>query len=216
MQQLCLDFPIKTKYFTEDFFISQANKKALEMLQQWPNWGNGLYSKIAIIYGENGSGKTHLSYIWQHFSGARRLNKNDLYNFYFDDKALILEDIESIDQEYLFHLINVAQESQQYLLLNSSVSPANLKFTLPDLRSRILSIPSVAIDLPDSDLLKAVLLKHLSDRNLQINAVAVDYIIPRIDRSFTKLIGLVNKLESFSKISKRSITIPLIKEALMH
>lgn len=216
MQQLCLDFPIKTKYFTEDFFISQANKKALEMLQQWPNWGNGLYSKIAIIYGENGSGKTHLSYIWQSLSGARRLNKNDLYNFYFDDKALILEDIESIDQEYLFHLINVAQESQQYLLLNSSVSPANLKFTLPDLRSRILSIPSVAIDLPDSELLKAVLLKHLFDRNLQINAVAVDYIIPRIDRSFTKLIGLVNKLESFSKISKRSITIPLIKEALMH
>jgi chromosomal replication initiation ATPase DnaA len=211
VQQLCLDFPIKTKYFTEDFFISQANKKALEMLQQWPHWGNGFYSKIVI-----GSGKTHLSYIWQNLSGAKRLSKNDLHDFYFDNKALILENIETIDQESLLHLINVAQESQQYLLLNSSISPANLKLTLPDLRSRILSIPSVAIDSPDSDLLKAVLLKHLSDRNLQINAVAVDYIIPRIDRSFTKLIGLVNKLESFSKISKRSITIPLIKEALMH
>lgn len=216
MQQLYLDFPINTKYFTEDFFISQANKKALEMLQQWPNWGDGIYANISLIYGENGSGKTHLSYIWQNLSGAKRLTNNDLHSFYFNDKALILEDIENIDQESLFHLINVAQENQQYLLLNSSISPANLKLTLPDLRSRILSIPSVAIESPDAELLKAVLLKHLSDRNLQINAVAVDYIIPRIDRSFTKLIGLINKLESFSKISKRPITIPLIKEALAH
>lgn len=214
MQQLCLDFPINTKYFTEDFFISQANKKAFEILQKWPNWGDGIYSNIILIYGEHGSGKTHLSYIWQKSSEAKRLSKNDLHNFYFDDEALILEDIETIDQESLLHLINIVRENRQYLLLNSSVSPVNLKLTLPDLRSRILSIPSVAIESPDSELLKAVLLKHLSDRNLQINAVAVDYIIPRIERSFTKLISLINRLESFSRISKRPITIPLIKEAL--
>lgn len=215
MKQLCLDFPINTKYFTEDFFISQANKKAFEMLRQWPDWGDGIYSNIILIYGEHGSGKTHLSHIWQKNSGAKRLSKNDLHNFYFDDDSLILEDIENIDEKLLLHLINVVRENRQYLLLNSSIAPVNLKFSLPDLRSRILSIPSVSIESPDTDLLKAVLLKHLSDRNLQINAVAVDYIIPRIERSFTKLISLINKLESFSRISKRPITIPLIKEALI-
>ncbi len=216
MKQLCLDFPINARYFTEDFFISKANKKAFEMLQQWPNWGNGVYANIILVYGEHGSGKTHLSYIWQKFSGAKRLSKNDLHNFYFDNESLILEDIENINQESLLHLINVVRENRQYLLLNSSIPPASLNITLADLRSRLLSIPSVSIESPDTELLKAVLLKHLSDRNLQINSVAVDYIIPRIERSFTKLISLINKLESFSRISKRPVTIPLIKEALIN
>ena len=215
MQQLYLNFPIKAKYFTEDFFVSQANKKALDVFQKWPNWGNMSYASILLLYGEHGSGKTHLAYIWQNISGARMLNKNDLYSLYFENKSLILENIETIDQETLLHLINIAQENHQYLLLTSSVVPASLRVTLPDLRSRILAIPSVAIDSPDSELLKAVLLKHISDRNLQINAAAVDYMIPRIDRSFTKLIHLINKLESFSKINKKPITIPLIREAMI-
>ncbi len=216
MEQLCLDFPIKTRYFTEDFFISRANERALEILQLWPNWGEGTYSNIVLLYGEHGSGKTHLAYIWQNIAEGKRLNQNDLYDLYFDSKSLILENIENVNQEILLHLINIVQEKQQYLLLTSSIAPANIKLTLPDLRSRILALPSIAISSPDADLLKAVLLKHLSDRNLQINAVAIDYIIPRIDRSFTKLISLVNKLESFSKISKKPITIPLIKEALAY
>lgn len=215
MKQLYLEFPIKPKYFTEDFFITEANRKVIDIFQRWPNWGEGIFSKILFLYGEHGSGKTHLSYIWKNLSKAKIIALNDLHNLYFEDRCLILENIENIDQEILLHLINIAQERQQYLLFTSSFTPSNLKITLPDLRSRILAIPSVSIDSPDSDLLKAVLLKHASDRNLQINVVAVDYLIPRIERSFTKLINLINKLESFSQISKRPITIPLIKEAMV-
>lgn len=212
--QLCLDFPIKTSYFTEDFFVSSANKKALEMVEQWPNWGEGIYSKIRLFYGECGSGKTHLAYIWHKASQAKWLNENNIADLYFTNDALILENIERIDQELLLHLINIAEEKGQYLLLTSRCAPNNIKITLPDLRSRLLAITSVAIDVPDSDLLKAVLLKHISDRSLIISSVAVDYIVPRIDRSFTKLISLINKLELFSMISKKTITIPLIKEAM--
>jgi chromosomal replication initiation ATPase DnaA len=215
MQQLYLDFPIKPKYFTEDFFITSANQRAIEIFQKWPNWGSGNFARILLLHGEHGSGKTHLAYIWRNLAKAKIIGLNDLHNLYFSEKSLILENIQNINQEILLHLINIAEERQQYLLLTASCSPANLKITLPDLRSRLMAIPSVGIESPDEELLKAVLLKHISDRNLQINAVAVDYLIPRIDRSFTKLVHLINKLEYFSKINKKPITIPLIKEAMV-
>ena len=214
MQQLYLDFPIEAKYSPEDFFVTPANSKIVEIFKKWPNWGKERFDKIVLLYGEEGSGKTHLAHIWQSISNAKFLSDASLHNLYFEEKSLILEDIENINPTTLLHLINIAQEKGQYLLLTSNTSPAKLKIELPDLRSRILALPSMPITAPDPDLFKAVLLKHLSDRNLQVNLVAIDYIIPRIDRSFTKLIRFVNKLESVSKISKRPITIPLIKEIL--
>lgn len=214
LQQLCLDFPSSTKYFPEDFFISGANSKALEMVTAWPNWGNERFSKILLIYGESGSGKTHLAHIWHQISNAKFLNKDSYRELYYMDKCFILEDIEALDPETLLHLINVMEEKQQYLLMTSRFSPAKLKFSLPDLQSRILAISSIAINEPDNELFKAVLLKHLSDRNLQINMVAIDYIIPRIERSFTKMIRFINKLEAASKITKKPITIPMIKEII--
>ncbi len=210
MQQLFLKFPIKAEYLPDDFFVSQANNQAFEYLCQWPNWGDSIYAKILLLYGEFGSGKTHLVHIWQSLSCARILSPGS----YSDDKALILEDIDNLKQEYLLHLINLAQENGQYLLLTSSVAPVKLPFKLADLRSRILAIPSISITVPDQELLRAVLLKHLSDRQLKVSPAAIDYIIPRVDRSFSKLLQFIDELDQSSKMLKHSPTIPLIKQVL--
>lgn len=214
MQQLFLDFPSNANYVIEDFFVSNANKKAFDFIRLWPNWGDERFSKILLIYGENGCGKTHLAHIWQKISNAKFLNKDTYNELYYMEKCFILEDIEYLEEKTLLHLINVMQEKQQYLLLTSSKSPAKLNISLSDLQSRIMAIPSISILPPDSDLFKAVLLKHLSDRNLDINMVAIDYLVPRIERSFTKLLRLVNKLEAVSRITKKAISIHMIKEIL--
>lgn len=212
MQQLCLEFPISAKYEIEDYYVSEDNHKIIEFIKKWPNWGEEKYSKILILYGEEGCGKSHLVHIWQKISNAKFLSKETYSNPYsYIEKSFVLENIENLDQEMLMHLINVVEEKQQYLLMTSRVMPINLKFTLPDLSSRIRAIPFFTINTPSNELFKAVLYKHLSDRNLQVNMVAIDYIIPRIERSFTKLIRFVNKLEAASRISKKPITIPLIK-----
>ncbi len=212
MQQLFLNFPIKSGYALEDFYLNSSNSKAFNYINQWPNWGEGIYKKTLLIYGEKGSGKTHLSHIWQQISSAKIISLGNKISS--NDSALILEDIDELNQEDLLHLINSSNEDQRYLLLTAKLAPAQLKISLPDLRSRIIAIPSLKIEVPDEELLKVILMKHLSDRQLRIEAAALNYIILRIDRSYAKLAQFIDKLDSISKESKRSITLPLIKQAL--
>lgn len=214
MEQLFFKFPIKPLYLVEDFFLSPANMQAFNYINQWPDWDHGIYSKLLLLHGERGSGKTHLAHIWQKLSDAIIFDDISSLHNYPSDKALILEDIEEKDEKLLLHLINFCFENQQFLMLTSRFVPRELNFTLPDLRSRILSIPEVTIYAPEVELLKAVLLKHLHDRQLKIHPTTLEYIIMRLDRSFSKLIKFIEDLEQLSYSSKRSLTIPLIKDLL--
>ncbi len=216
MEQLYLNFPIKAAYLPEDYVVSSANISAFSCIKNWPNWGKGIFPKILLLYGEYGSGKTHLAHIWQHISNAIFLKAQDLYSLHLftGQQNLICDNIENIDETLLFHLINFTHENQQYLLMTSQFSPEKLKISLPDLRSRILALNAMGINPPTDDLLEAVLLKHLTDRQLKVNSQCLDFIISRIDRSFSKLLEFINMLDKESAISKRAITIPLLKKVL--
>lgn len=216
MEQLFFKFPVKPTYLIEDFFLSPANIDAFNYINRWPDWGEGIYSKQLLLSGERGSGKTHLAHIWKRASKAEILEEKDLYFLqeHIIHSALILEDIEDINEELLLHLINFSFENQQFLMMTSKYTSRELNFKLPDLKSRIFSIPMLTINSPEIDLLKAVLLKHLNDRQLKINPSTLEYVAMRLDRSFSKLIKFIEDLEQLSSSSKRSITIPLVKNLL--
>jgi chromosomal replication initiation ATPase DnaA len=216
LQQLYFNFPIKPTYLAEDFIVSSANIKAFSYLEIWPAWSCESFPRIFIIYGELGSGKTHLSYIWQKHSQAKFLQEQDCYslNLQLQEKAFILEDIENIDEELLLHLINFTHENKQFLLLTSQFSPKEMIVELPDLRSRLLAINSIAIEKPTEDLLKIVMLKAMTERQMKISEKTIDFVIARINRSFGELNGLIEEIDRISKVDKRAITIPLIKKIL--
>ena len=214
VKQLFLNFPIKSEYLPEDFFVSNANSEAFAYIHAWPNWNSGIYSKILLIYGEEGSGKTHLCHLWQKLSNAKFINiEDELYSF---KSPSIIENIDNLNQEMLFHLINYAYQNQIFLLLTSKASPLKLNFSLADLKSRILAIPSIAINAPDEELLKIVLCKNLSERNLKTHPATIDYIINRIERSFSKLFQFIEEVDYLSKSNKRAITIPMVKEIIKY
>jgi chromosomal replication initiation ATPase DnaA len=212
LQQLFLQFPTKEEYLSEDFFISDSNNNAITYINSWPHWNNEIYPTILLLYGDKGSGKTHLAHIWQKLSNAEfsALEDKNICN----NTSLIVKDIEHADQHSLLHLINSSHENKQFLLLTSNLSPAKLNFSLPDLNSRILSIPSIAIKAPDQELLKAVLLKNLTEKQLKIHPATIDYILSRIERSFKKIFELIDELEYISKTEKRAITIPMAKHII--
>lgn len=213
MQQLFLEFPVKEEFLIDDFFVSKANSQAYEYITQWPDWGEGVYSKILLISAEKSSGKTHLANVWKKISGGQFI---DLANYHdLNNKCFILEDIESIEnEEALFHLINYVIENKNYLLLTSTQPPSKLNFKLPDLKSRILAINSIFIEKPDQELLKAVLLKNLSDRQLKIHPATIDFLLSRIERSFRNIKAFVDIIERYSKTYKKPITIQTTKMIL--
>jgi len=204
--QLKLGFASKPVFAESDFVVSNANRAAFSWIKKWPEWpGNAL-----LLHGPESSGKTHLAHIWAARSGAEFFNNNP------EKKNLIIEDIESFgeNQERLLHILNESREKSGYLLLTASGPAACLLFTLPDLTSRLKALPDVEVHLPDDELLKSVLIKLFSDRQLKIPPAAIDFILSRIDRSFKSAGRIVNEIDTLSSEEKRNITIPLIRKIL--
>ncbi|RMF01714.1 MAG: chromosomal replication initiator DnaA, partial [Alphaproteobacteria bacterium] len=50
----------------EDFFVSDCNRDAIRLIDAWPEWT----SRVQVLVGPAGSGKTHLAHVWRLASGA--------------------------------------------------------------------------------------------------------------------------------------------------
>ena len=100
------------------------------------------------------------------------------------------------------------------MLITLRSSLRNLSITLPDLRSRINSIPSFEINEPDDDLLGAVLIKLFFDRQLKVDHDVILFLLKRIERSFSSLNKVVKELDNAALDQKRKITIPFVRSIL--
>ena len=70
------------------------------------------------------------------------------------------------------------------------------------------------IEKPEDDLMFALILKNLSDRQISIDKKLVDFIIKRIDRSYGKIFDFIYKIDKISLKRKKPIDFKIIKEAL--
>ena len=128
---------------------------------------------------------------------------------------IILEDLTlSIDEKKLYSLINIIESENKNLVVTYQISISDINFKLPDLKSRAKKFNLTNIDNPDDDLIFALILKNLSDRQISINKKLIDYIIKRIDRSYSKISDFIYKIDQLSLKKKRSIDFKIIKEAL--
>jgi len=87
-------------------------------------------------------------------------------------------------------------------------------FKLNDLNSRAKNFLLSNIEKPGDDLMFALILKNLSDRQLSIDKKLIDFIIKRIDRSYSKIFDFIYKIDEISLKRKKPIDFKIIKEAL--
>ncbi len=218
MQQYPLPLPHHEAMEADDFMITSSNREAAAWIDKWPDWtGHAL-----TIYGPAGSGKTHLAHVWlarSHgkFIEAKHLANADIGalasgNFVIDDAAQIAGN--AARERGLLHLYNILRESKGGLLLTSDRPPAQWNIELPDLRSRLLAAPAIALAAPDDELLKGLLLKQFDDRQIKIGADVVDFILPRVTRTPEALRDLVGALDRASLAEGRRITVALAKRIL--
>ncbi|MAC40363.1 MAG: DNA replication protein [Pelagibacterales bacterium] len=214
-QQLILNLRSLPSMGRNDYFVSEVNKEAVSWLDSWPNWTTFGF----IVCGPLGSGKSHLAQVLRTLSHGDIIEAKDISNKNIDQlsekKCLIIENLESLTSEtLLFHLYNMLLENKNNLMLTSKFNMSQINFELPDLKSRLLSMPQVNIDFPDDRLLKNLLIKQFLDKGILVEMDVIDYLIKRIDRSFEAISKLVAKIDFKSLEKAKKITIPFIKNTI--
>jgi len=215
LNQQIINFDFEQNFKDQDFYVSKSNEYSFKLLNNWPKWEKNFVN----IIGENFSGKSHLINIFlQNFKGigisADKINNEFLKEIKIYEN-IILEDLtENVDENLLFTLINTIEQDNKYLIVTSIKPIVEFKFILHDLNSRTKNFLLSAIEKPEDDLMYALLIKNLSDRQITIDKKLIDFIIKRITRSYGKISEFIYKIDEISLKRKKSIDFKIIKEAL--
>ncbi len=206
-RQLTLDLPVRAALGREDFFVSTANALAVARLDAPDTWPRG---KLALV-GPAGSGKTHLAHVWARDAGARVVPAADTGALDIGgvSTGIAIDDADRLPdsaEASLFHLHNRLAEEGLPLLLTGREAPARWPVALPDLKSRLGATDVVRIDPPDDALLAAVLVKLFADRGLAVAPNLIDWMLPRMNRSFAAAADLVGRLDAEALSEGRAVT----------
>jgi len=210
--QLLFAFDHAARRGIEDFMPSPCNRDALSWIARWPDWP----APALILHGPESAGKTHLASIWA--AASRSLDlvaalgdvlECDASRCYLADPAWPVS-----DEVKLLQLYNRLREEGGSMLLTATRPVSEWGVKLPDLRSRLLAAPSVAIGAPDDELLAALFLKLFDDRQLSVPEPVIRYLLTHMERSFAEARRLVRELDRLSLSRQRPITIPLARLAL--
>jgi len=216
MSQLIFKFPFKTEYYKQDFYVSTNNFSAYKLIESWPNWSG----KWLNVFGDTGSGKTHLTKILEKkINNAKLLSSKEVNNKFLTTlenfECVIIDDFKNdIDHKILYSLLNQSKQLEKYILINSVKPLKDFQFQTKDLKSRINSFLSIGIELPTDDLLKVIIMKSFSDKQVSLDPKLCDYIIKNVERSYEKMIKFLKDIDELSLSSGKSININLIKKVL--
>jgi len=215
LNQQILNFDYEQNFKDQDFYVSKSNEYSFKLINSWPKWEKNFVNLI----GENFSGKSHLINIFlQNFKGIK-ISASKITNEFLKEikiyENIIVEDmVENIDENLLFTLINSIEQDNKYFIVTSTKPIVEFKFKLQDLNSRSKNFLLSAIEKPEDDLMYALILKNLSDRQISINKKLIDFIIKRISRSYGKISEFIYKIDEISLKRKKPIDFKIVKEAL--
>ena len=215
LNQSIIKFNYDQNFTYDDFYVSKSNEHIFSLINKWPKWEKNFLN----IIGEKFSGKTHLSNIFiRKFKGIK-LNSSSLKNEDLTKikihENIVLENLDkNVDEKLLYSLFNIVDLENKYIIVTSNIPIVNIEFSLNDLKSRSKNFILQNIEKPDDNLIFALILKNLSDRQISIDKKFIDFIIKRIDRSYSKIFDFIYKVDELSLKKKKPIDLKIIKEVL--
>jgi len=214
-EQLIFNFPFKRNYLKQDFYVSENNFSAFKLIESWPNWP----SRLVNIFGPTGCGKTHLinilkSKIQSMLILAKDVNTNTLTQYKIKECLIIDNFDNNIKENILYSIINLAFQDNKYLIISSKVSLKKFEIKLDDLKSRFTSFVEIGINLPTDNMIRVILTKNFSDKQIQISEKNIEYILKNIERSYEKINSFSNSIDGLSLAKARPINLQLIKKVL--
>ena len=215
LDQRIIKFNYEKNLKKDDFYVSASNKHIIKQIDNWPKWEKNFLN----INGENYSGKTHLVNIFlKKFKGikfeANLLTDEDLKETKIHQN-IVLENLnENVNEKLIYSLLNIIDQDNKYLIVTSVKPIVDIKFSLKDLKSRTKNFLLQNIKKPDDELVFALILKNLSDRQIFLEKKLIDFIMKRIDRSYGKIFDFIYKIDEISLKKKKSIDLKIIKNVL--
>lgn len=224
LSQLPLEFAAQNLMRREDFMVSKCNSEAYQMIVSWPNW----LTSGMVIYGPKGCGKTHLAHIFADIvmaNGekpvhvglvpAESVNMRNIKRLSEENASIVIENLSpKADEEALFHLCNIYNTPERYVLWTADMPPSRMRFGLKDLHSRLNMLPCIEIKEPDDIMLRTLIAKLFNDRQLVVGEDILNYIMNNARRSFAYIRSLVEEADYISLVRKVPINYGVIKEAM--
>jgi len=215
LNQLLLDFDYQQNFREDDFYVGKSNFYPFELINNWPKWEKNFLN----ISGEKFSGKTHLTNIFlKKFNGIRiesSLLTDENLKIIKPYQNVVLEDLDlQVNEKLMYSLFNIIDQDNKFLIITSLKPVAEINFKLEDLKSRTKNCLLAKIENPDDELMFALILKNLSDRQITLDKKLIDFIIKRVERSYGKIFEFIYKIDRISLKKKKSIDFKIINEAL--
>lgn len=219
MDEGLLDLSVAPSTRRGDFIVTSANSLAFQFLFGCADWPDGRL----ILVGEAKSGKSHLASVWSSERGADLLTPEALdaetTRKLLRGTDLAIENADAVARDpgrevALLHLCNAAAAAGRMLLLTARSNPSAWGIRLNDLRSRMEGSRTAVLGPPDDDLLKALLVKLFSDRQIAVSARILKFVVPRMTRSYAGAFALVDELDRLSLSAGRSVTMAMASTAL--
>ena len=215
LNQLLLDFDYEQNFRDDDFYVGKSNFYPFEIINNWPKWEKNFLN----ISGEKFSGKSHLTNIFlKKFDGIKfesnLLNDENLKTIK-PYQNVVLENLSlEVNEKLIYSLFNIIDQDNKFLIITSLKPIATIDFGLKDLQSRTKNCLLAKIENPDDELMFALILKNLSDRQITLDKKLIDFIIKRVERSYGKIFEFIYKIDNISLKKKKSIDFKIINEAL--
>jgi chromosomal replication initiation ATPase DnaA len=218
VSQLTFDLKNNPALDRGDFIVSKCNEDAIAWIDKWPDWPRATTG--LNVFGASASGKTHLGSVWKNHSNAVWVNDPII------DPIIIPEIlgtrsnvvIDGFDNRWpgvpILHLYNLVREREGSILIITSEPVSRLGVMPADLASRLATLPIVEIRRPDDDLIKGVMNKLFRDRQIMVASGVLDYLLLRMERSFSEALRLVNLLDSVSLSENNAVTLSLARKML--
>ena len=204
LDQTIIKFDYDKNFKNEDFYVSKSNKHVFDFLNKWPKWERNFIN----VAGEKFSGKTHLMNIFLQKNKGIKFDSKSLKD---DDlkkvkvyETIIIENLSSdIDEKLLYSLLNLIEQDNKFIIVTSTKPIVSITFDLKDLKSRTKNFILLNIEKPDDELIFAIIVKNLSDRQIALDDKFIEFIVKRVERSYSKIYNFIYKIDQLSLKKKK-------------
>ena len=200
----------------EKLVVAEANRDAAKLLTDWRTWPGGALA----LAGPSGSGKTHLALAWAMEAKARQISalaaaEDAAAIFKEADGRLLIDDADLERDEAMFwRVLDLTRAQGGAVLLVGAVAPATWAVAIPDLRSRLASLPVAKLGEPDDVLMDVVLRRICREQFIQLSDDAAKFLVRRLPRTFAAARAWAAALDEELVRGVKPVTTAIAKRAL--